>query len=175
MQVYINERLNIALLFLFLITCNNSNDIIWSFYYIFAFWFIQQNTKKQFNIDIFLIFKDFISRVLFMNPILNVQKSHLNSHLSVLGERHGVMGAARHPGHLLVLQVTADQNGGQSLVGGAVAQLAVAVVAPCKQLTIWTEEEQPGSFSFTSFNNLNCVFNLQLLPNLKGKNDHFIN
>ena len=56
--------------------------------------------------------------------------------LSIGGEGDGVVGAAGHLHHLLVEEVGGDQGRYQPVVGGPVAQLAVAIVAPGKHLPI---------------------------------------
>lgn len=58
------------------------------------------------------------------------------AHLSVSSQGDGVVGAAGHLRHLLVQEVGGHEGGGQSVVGGPVAQLAVAVVAPSEHLPI---------------------------------------
>ena len=67
---------------------------------------------------------------------------HVKGYLSVLSERHGVMRAARHLPHFLVLRVGGDQQRRQSLVGVPVPQLTVAVVSPCKQLSVCNTQTQ---------------------------------
>lgn len=52
------------------------------------------------------------------------------------------MRAARHLGHLLVREVGGDQHRGQSLVGGPVPNLTVAIVTPSKQLSVCEESTQ---------------------------------
>lgn len=63
------------------------------------------------------------------------------AHLSVGSQGDGVVGAAGHLRHLLVQEVGGHEGGGQSVVGGPVAQLAVAVVAPSEHLPICRAEQ----------------------------------
>lgn len=48
-----------------------------------------------------------------------------------------MVGATGHLGHPLAQEVGGHEGGGQSVVGGAIAQLAVTVVAPSKDLSIY--------------------------------------
>lgn len=59
------------------------------------------------------------------------------AHLPLGSQGDGVVGAAGHLGHLLAQEVGGHEGGSQSVIGGTVAQLAVAVVAPCKDLPIY--------------------------------------
>lgn len=51
-----------------------------------------------------------------------------------------MVGATGHLCHSLAKEVCGDQGRGQSVVGGSVAQLAVAIVAPGINLSICTAE-----------------------------------
>lgn len=48
------------------------------------------------------------------------------------------MGATGHLDHFLTQEVSGHEGRGQAVVGGAIAQLAVAIVAPGKNLSIYT-------------------------------------
>lgn len=48
-----------------------------------------------------------------------------------------MVGATGHLCHSLAKEVGGHQGGGQSVVGGPIAQLAVAIVAPSKDLSIY--------------------------------------
>lgn len=48
-----------------------------------------------------------------------------------------MVGATGHLGHPLAQEVGGHEGRGQSVVGGAIAQLAVTVVAPSKDLSIY--------------------------------------
>lgn len=52
-----------------------------------------------------------------------------------------MVGATGHLRHSLAEEVGGDQGRGQSMVGGPVTQLAVAIVAPSKHLTIYAEQQ----------------------------------
>lgn len=60
------------------------------------------------------------------------------TNLSITGEGDGVVGAAGHFCHSLVKEVGWYQGRGQTMVGGPISQLAVAIVAPGVNLTIYT-------------------------------------
>lgn len=60
------------------------------------------------------------------------------TYLSITCESYGVVGATGHFCHPLVDEVGGDQGGGQTMVGGPISQLAVAIVAPGKHLPIYT-------------------------------------
>lgn len=48
-----------------------------------------------------------------------------------------MVGATGHLRHSLAKEVGGHEGRGQSMVGGSIAQLAVAIVAPCKNLSIY--------------------------------------
>lgn len=48
-----------------------------------------------------------------------------------------MVGATGHLCHSLAKEVGGHEGRGQSMVGGPIAQLAVAIVAPCKNLSIY--------------------------------------
>lgn len=58
-------------------------------------------------------------------------------HLPVGRQGDGVVRAAGHLRHLLAQEVGGHEGGSQSVIGGPIAQLAVAVVAPSEDLPIY--------------------------------------
>ena len=62
----------------------------------------------------------------------------MTAYLSVGGEGNGVVGATGHLRHSLAEEVGGHEGRGQSVVGGSIAQLAVAIVAPGKNLSIYS-------------------------------------
>lgn len=64
------------------------------------------------------------------------------AHLSLGSQGDGVVGAAGHLRHLLAEEVGGHEGGSQSVIGGPVAQLAVAVVAPSKDLPIYRASDR---------------------------------
>ena len=68
--------------------------------------------------------------------------SKKGTYLSVSGEGDGMVGAAGYLHHLLAEEVGGDQGRYQAMVGGPVAQLAVAIVAPGKHLPICRRGER---------------------------------
>lgn len=66
-------------------------------------------------------------------------------YLSVTGQSYGVVGATGHFCHPLVDEVGGDQCGDQTMVGGPISKLAVAIVAPGKHLPIY---RATGKISF---------------------------
>ncbi len=58
-------------------------------------------------------------------------------YLSISCEGNSVVGATGHLCHTLAKEVSRHQGRGQSVVGGPIAQLAVAIVAPSKHLSIY--------------------------------------
>lgn len=66
-------------------------------------------------------------------------------YLSISCEGNSVMGATGHLCHSLVKEVGGYKGRGQSVVGGPIAQLAVAIVSPGKYLSIYTAT---GKLSF---------------------------
>lgn len=60
------------------------------------------------------------------------------SYLSISCEGNSVVGATGHLCHSLVKEVGGHQGRGQSVVGGPIAQLAVAIVSPSKHFSIYT-------------------------------------
>lgn len=77
------------------------------------------------------------------------KKNSKEHYLSFCGKGNGVVGATGHFGNPLVLQVGGDQGGDQPVDAGPVAQLTVAVVAPCVHLALYAERKvsffQPAS------------------------------
>lgn len=59
-------------------------------------------------------------------------------YLSISREGNSVVGAAGHLRHSLAKEVGGHERRGQAVVGGPIAQLAVAIVAPSKHLSIYT-------------------------------------
>lgn len=49
-----------------------------------------------------------------------------------------MVGSTGHLYHSLTLKVSGHEGRGQAMVGGAIAQLAVAIVAPGKNLSVYT-------------------------------------
>lgn len=49
-----------------------------------------------------------------------------------------MVGATGHLDHFLAQEVGGHEGRGQAVVGGAVAQLAVAIVSPGKNLSVYT-------------------------------------
>lgn len=58
-------------------------------------------------------------------------------YLSISSEGNGVVGATCHLCHSLAQEVSWHEGRGQPMVGGAVAQLAVTIVAPRINLSIY--------------------------------------
>lgn len=71
----------------------------------------------------------------------------MTGYLSINREGNGVVGATGHLCHSLAQQVGGNQGRVQAVVGGAVAQLAVAVMAPSKHLSVCGAA---GTLSFMS-------------------------
>jgi len=59
------------------------------------------------------------------------------AYLSICGEGNSVVGATSHLCHSLAKEVGGHQSRDQSMVGGPISQLAVAIVAPGKYFTIY--------------------------------------
>ena len=62
------------------------------------------------------------------------------NHLSISCSGDSVVGATGHLCHPLAQEVGGHQGRGQSVVGGPIAKLAVAIVAPGKHLSIYKAE-----------------------------------
>lgn len=58
-------------------------------------------------------------------------------YLSISCEGNSVVGATGHLCHSLAKEIGGDQGRSQSVVGGSIAKLAVAIVAPSKHLSIY--------------------------------------
>lgn len=59
-------------------------------------------------------------------------------YLSIGCQGNGVVGSTGHLYHSLTQKVSGHEGRDQAMVGGAIAQLTVAIVAPGKNLSIYT-------------------------------------
>lgn len=75
----------------------------------------------------------------FISPCNETTLNCLDTHFSRVSQSHRMVGATSHFCDLPIEQVSRHEHGSHSLVGCPISQLAVTVMAPGKQLSIWVK------------------------------------
>lgn len=79
------------------------------------------------------------------------------SHLSISGQSYSVVRTTGHFCHSLVQKVGGHQGRGQAMVGGPIAQLAVSIVAPGENLSIYMKAGNSLKWSMELNGNANLA------------------